>query len=196
MAAITLTGEALWERMNRAVEKVQQRLERAASALGRAEIPYAVSGGNAVRAWVAQADEAAVRNTRDVDILLRREDLPAAIEVLENEGFVYRHVKSIDMFLDGPDAKTRDAVHIVFAKEKVREQYAAAPDVDEVEQVDNFSVLSLEALVRMELTAFRSENRMHLIDMIDVELIDGSWCGRFPNELARRLQELIDNPEG
>jgi hypothetical protein len=27
-----------------------------------------------VRVWVAQIDEAAVRNTRDVDILLRRSD--------------------------------------------------------------------------------------------------------------------------
>jgi len=56
-----------WERMSNAVEKVRQRLLRAARALEEAQVPYAVSGGNAVAAWVSRVDEAAVRNTRDVD---------------------------------------------------------------------------------------------------------------------------------
>jgi hypothetical protein len=46
------------------------------------------------------------------------------------------------------------------------------------------------------VTAFRDKDRMHLRDMIDVELIDESWCERLPAELARRLQELIANPNG
>ena len=62
MVEFHLTGEALWARMNRAVEKVQERLERTARTLEAAGIPYAIIGGNAVRAWVAQADEAAVQN--------------------------------------------------------------------------------------------------------------------------------------
>jgi hypothetical protein len=37
---------------------------------------------------------------------------------------------------------------------------------------------------------------MHLRDMIDVELLDATWCDRLPPELAERLQELLDNPEG
>jgi hypothetical protein len=120
MPSFHLTGEALWKRMQRAVEKVQERLERTAATLEKAGIPYAIIGGNAVRAWVAQADEAAVRTTRDVDILLRRADWPAAIQAMEAAGFVYRHAKSIDLFLDGPGAKARDAVHVLFAGEKVR----------------------------------------------------------------------------
>ena len=105
MVTFHLTGDALWERMNRAVEKIQERLERTATVLEAAGIPYAIIGGNAVRAWVAQVDEAAVRTTRDVDILLRRADFPRAIEAMERAGFVYRHVKSIDVFLDGPESK-------------------------------------------------------------------------------------------
>ena len=61
--------EDLLDRMVRAVEKVRERLHRAASALEAAGIPYAVVGGNAVAAWVATVDEAAVRNTQDVDLL-------------------------------------------------------------------------------------------------------------------------------
>ena len=197
MVSFHLTGDALWDRMDRAVENVRRRLERAAGALERAGIPYAVSGGNAVRAWVAQADEAAVRTTRDVDILLRRDDLPVATEALEAEGFVHRHSAGIDMFLDGPDAKARDAVHVLFAGEKVRDSYLVpTPDVDEFEYSDDFRVLTLEALVRMKLTSFRDKDRMHLRDMIDVELIDASWRDRFPPEFAARLQELLDNPDG
>ncbi len=189
-----LTGEALWRRMERAVEKIQERLEKTARTLEQAGIPYAIIGESAVRAWVAQADEAAVRTTRDVDILLRRSDWIAA---MESAGFVYRHARGIDMFLDGPDAKARDAVHVLFAGEKVfPNDLVAAPDVTESENIQAHRTLTLEALVRMKLNSFRDKDRMHVRDMIDVELVDESWCARFPPELAARLKELLDNPNG
>ncbi len=121
--AIAAYAPVSWQRMSNAVEKVRQRLLRAASALELAKVPYAVAGGNAVALWVSRVDEAAVRNTQDVDIDLRRVVLPAARKALEQAGFVYRHAASIDMFLDGENAKARDAVHIVFASEKVRGDY-------------------------------------------------------------------------
>ena len=31
---------------------------------------------------------------------------------------------------------------------------------------------------------------------VDIGLIDAGWTERFPAELAARLQELVDNPEG
>ncbi len=196
MVEFHLTGQALWDRMNRAVEKVQERLEKTARTLESAGILYAIIGGNAVRAWVAQADEAAVRTTRDVDILLRREDLPAAIVAMEAAGFVYRHSTGIDMFLDNPEAKTRDAVHVLLANEKVREtDIVAAPDVSESVTVTAHQTLTLQALVRMKLNVFRRKDQMHLIDMLDVGLIDETWVNRYPSTLANRLQELIDNPE-
>jgi hypothetical protein len=60
---------------------------------------HAVVGGNAVQIWVAQVDEAAVRNTQDVDILLRREDFPAATTALEQVGFITRHAAGLTMFV-------------------------------------------------------------------------------------------------
>ena len=189
-------GEVSLERMVRAVEKVRERLLRATKALGDAGVPYAVAGGNAVAVWVSRVDEAAVRNTQDVDILLRREDLEAARQALEQAGFVYRHSAGIDMFLDGPQAKARDAVHVVFAGEKVRAEYsAAAPDVAEVDAAGSFQVLSLESLVRMKLTSFRRKDQVHVLDLIDVGLIDQSWTDRLPSELGQRLQELLDHPD-
>src|SRR5215216_6325516 len=93
-------SDLAWERLVTAVEKVRDRLRRTAAALEQAQIPYAVVGGNAVAAWVSEVDEAAVRNTQDVDILLRREDLERAKVALSQVGFIYRHAASIDMFLD------------------------------------------------------------------------------------------------
>ncbi len=189
-------GDVSWERMIRAVEKVRQRLQRAAAALEAAGVPYAVAGGNAVAAWVSRIDETAVRNTRDVDILLRRADLGAATSAMSRAGFVHRHAAGVEMFLDGPSAGARDAVHIVFAGEKVRPDYlVAAPDVNESEPTDTFRLLSLDALVRMKLTSFRDRDRTHLRDLISVDLVDRSWCARISPELAARLQTLFDNPE-
>ena len=181
----------------RAVEKVRERLRRAVAALEKGGVPYALAGGNAVAAWVSRVDEAAVRNTQDVDILLRRSDLPRAIATMAKAGFIHRRVKSIDMFLDGPDAKARDAVHVVFAGEKVKsDSIALAPDVTESEATEAFRLVTLDALVLMKLTAFQDKDRTHLRDLIEVGLVDASWLNRLAPPLAGRLQELLDNPEG
>ncbi len=186
-----------WERMVTAVEKVRQRLRRSAQALEQAGIPYALAGGNAVAAWVSEVDESAVRNTQAVDILLRRVDLDRAQIALAGAGFLYRHSSGIDMFLDGPGAKARDAVHIVFSGEKVRSDYLLpAPLVEESTSTPTCQVLNLDALVRMKLTSFRDKDRMHLRDLIEVGLVDGTWPSRLPQQLGARLQELLDNPDG
>jgi hypothetical protein len=181
-------GPVSWERMIRAVEKVRERLRRAVGALEAARVPYAVAGGNAVAAWVSRVD---------VDILLRRADLPAAILAMTRAGFVHRHTAGREMFLDGPAARARDAVHVVLATEKARpDSIAPAPDVTESEASGSFRLASLDALVRMKLTAFRDKDRTHLRDLIDVGLVDAAWLARLPAELAGRLQTLLDHPEG
>src|SRR3989441_2078605 len=116
-AAAGLIG---WERALMASEKVKERLRRATKALDNAGVPYAVAGGNAVAEWVGRIDEDAVRNTRDVDLLLRRVDLPAARTALEAAGFVYYQLLDVDMFIDGPQGRPSGGVHILFAGEKAR----------------------------------------------------------------------------
>jgi hypothetical protein len=186
-----------WERAFLAAEKVKDRLRRAAAILGRAGVPYAVIGGNAVAEWVGRIDEGAIRNTRDVDILIRRTDLAAAKAAMEAAGWVHAHVMDVDMFIDGPNGRPRDAVHILFAGEKVRQDDATVtPDVAQSEPAADFQVVALDALVQMKLNAFRLKDRVHLLDMIGVGLVDQSWPARLPLELAPRLQQLLDNPDG
>jgi hypothetical protein len=47
----------------------------------------------------------------------------------------------------------------------------------------------------MKLTSFRLKDKLHLLDLLEVGLIDAGWCERFPPELAARLRELIDSSE-
>ncbi|MBI3893575.1 MAG: nucleotidyltransferase family protein [Candidatus Wallbacteria bacterium] len=199
--------EFSWDRLESAVAAVKERLLRATAALDAAGVAYAVIGGNAVAAWVARVDASCVRNTADVDLLLRRSDFEKAKAALSEAGFRYRHAAGIDMFLDGDSGRARDAVHIIFAGEKVRPEYAApAPDVDESEAAIPYSedpagvtprrILTLEALVRMKLTSFRDKDRTHIRDMLGVGLIDETWCDRLPAALAERLLQILANPEG
>src|SRR5437899_738216 len=128
-------GEDVLERMVLAVEKVRERLRRATAALDGAGIPYAVIGGNAVAAWISKVDPGAARNTVDVDLMLNRKDLDAAKDALSKAGFVHHELLGVNMFLDGPDGRPRDAVHILFAGEKVRPHYASpAPDLAKTDQ--------------------------------------------------------------
>jgi hypothetical protein len=191
-----------WKRMNDAVESVRRRLASAATILGESGIPYAVVGGNAVAAWVSRVDEAAVRNTRDVDILLRRSDLPAAIRAFEAAGFVHRRIASLgqsghmDVFLDGPEGRVRDAIHILFASERpLPDSLEPNADVTESEVTAGIKLISLPALLRMKLAAWRDKDRVHLRDLASVGLIDPTWLDRFDGELRRRLEHVLATPD-
>ena len=101
-----------------AIEEVAERLRRSTAALEADSVLYAVTGGNAVAEWVGRVDKAAVRFTQDVDILLRRNDLPLAVAALEKGGFVFRHAAGIDFFTDGPGGGFRDAVPFCLPEKK------------------------------------------------------------------------------
>lgn len=189
-------GEDVLERMVLAVEKVRDRLRRSTAALDAAGIPYAVIGGNAVAAWVSKVDPGAARNTVDVDLMVNRSDFDKVTAALSKAGFHYYDLFGVAMFLDGPEGRPRDAVHLLFAGEKVKPEYvASAPDLANTQQ-DEYRLIALEPLVTMKLTSFRDKDRTHLRDLIEVGLLDRTWLNRLQSELASRLQELLDNPDG
>lgn len=188
--------------MNDAIENVRRRLLAAASILDTAGVPYAVVGGNAVAAWVSRAEEAAVRNTRDVDILIRRGDLSAAIAAFESAGFLHRRVASLgrpghmDVFLDTPGGKVRDAIHILFALERpLPDSLVENADVSESEATGEFRLIALEALVRMKLAAWRDKDRMHLRDLASVGLVDETWRPRFDGVFRERLAHILESAD-
>jgi hypothetical protein len=185
------------ERMRKAVDDVQDRLRRAAAALEAGKVLYAVVGGNAVAAWVAKVDKGSMRNTRDVDILIRRDDLEATKAAMAAAGFEYAFVNGVDLFIDGPDGKPSEGVHLLFAGEKVKpEDPVPVAEMSETEQGSAFRIASLEALVRMKLVSFRRKDQVHLQDMTRLGLIDATWPDRFPPVLADRLREILADPDG
>jgi hypothetical protein len=200
---VTALHPVSWERMEQGVERVWQRLERVVIAFRQAGVPYAITGDVAVAAWVSRVDVSAVRNTRDVDILLRRADLQRAREALEGAGFVYRRVSSLgkagamDVFLESAEGKVRDAVHILWAGERVLpDAVEATPELHRTEPAEGFELVPLDDLVRMKLISFRDKDRVHLRDLAGVGLIDESWIGKLPEVLAQRLRAILDDPEG
>ena len=189
-------GIEILDRMERAVAKVRERLLRATAALNRIGVSYAVVGGNAVASWVATIDEGAVRNTRDVDILVKRDDLPTITAALEKAGFVAGDLLDVVMFRDGPDGKPSEAVHLLFSGEKTRPDHLLpAPEIQTTDDPENFRVILLDSLVTMKLMSNRLKDKVHLQDMIGVGLIDASWLPKLPAELAERLKQILDTPD-
>ncbi len=188
-----------WEildRMEQAVAKVRERLLRATAVLNQVGVDYAVVGGNAVASWVATIDEGAVRNTRDVDLLIRRNDLPAVTTALEQAGFVSDEILGVAMFRDGAEGKPSEAVHLLFAGEKTRPDHLLpAPEIETVLDPANFRVIGLEPLLLMKLMSHRLKDQVHVQDMIAVRLIDASWLTKLPPELADRLKKILDTPD-
>lgn len=176
-----------------ALEDVTRRLERITRALGEARVPYALVGGQAVALWVATKDPAAVRTTKDVDILLSRADLARARAAARAVDLDYFEVLGVGMFIERVDPNPRHAVHLVWAGEKVRPQDDyASPNVEPRQMLTpGVQVVSLPGLIQMKLLANRDQDRVHLRDMIDVGLIDRDLLRQLPAELAERLDVLL-----
>lgn len=176
-----------------ALEEIDERLRRITAALHAAGVPYAVVGGLAVAQWVATIDPAAVRTTKDVDLLLSRHDLPRARSAAALAGMDYFEVLNVGMFLERSDPNPRKGVHLIWAGEKVKADYPLpSPTIEEREESEpGLFVVTLAGLVRMKLMANRDHDRAHLRDMIEVGLVGREFLAGLPTELAERLDWLL-----
>ncbi len=102
-------------------------MNRACEAPRTANIPYAVNGGNAEASLVATIDDGAVRNTRDVNLLLEEADLPRPSAALEEAGFVRDQARDTIIFHDRPTGKPSQGLHILLAGRKVKLERDSCP---------------------------------------------------------------------
>ncbi len=95
-----------------------------------AGVPYAVIGGNAVAAWVSKVDPGCGKQHGRCRHHGQPRRLRTRVKAaLEGAGFRHYELMDVHMFLDGPNGRPRDAVHLLFAGEKVQQAYSApAPD--------------------------------------------------------------------
>jgi len=174
----------------RRVERLREVLGRFAAALEAAGISYQLVGGLAVYLHVERVTPLAGRLTRDIDVLVRREDLVAIAKAAEAFGFRYRHAAGMDMLLDAeaPDAAT--AVHLLFARERVRAGHIEmTPDL-QPERIEDAWVAPVAHLVRMKLTSYRFKDRAHLKDMEAAGLLTSDAEAGLSDELRHRLDEV------
>lgn len=184
----------LWEEYRMAVDEVADRMRRITAALDSAAVDYALVGGQAVALWVASREPAAVRTTKDVDLLIRRQDLSRARAAALTADMDYFEVLGVGMFLDRRDPNPRHAVHLIWAGEKVRpsHEYPAPPVEARQSLGPGLRVVSLPALVLMKILANRDQDRVHLRDMIDVGLVGRTVLAEMPPDLAGRLERLLN----
>ena len=144
-------------------------LEKAFSA---AAIEYRVVGGLAVYLYVEQAEPDAGRRARDIDLVVRRQDLQRIADAVKPFGLEYRHAAGLDMLVEREVPSGRRAVHLIFEGEKVKPEYEEpVPYFSEAQRLHGIQLTPLPHLIRMKLTSFRLKDQTHLKDMDEAGLI-------------------------
>jgi hypothetical protein len=169
-------------------------LHKIAQVLSDEGVPYELIGGLAVLVHVEEADPEHTTLTRDVDLMVRRDDLERIKEAATNHGFRFRHTAGVDMLLYGETNSARNAVHLIFAGEKVRPNQAAPnpPITPVMKQIHGGEVMVIPVadLVRMKLSSFRDKDRVHVRSMDAARLITAEVEATLPEELKMRLQHV------
>ena len=173
------------------VEQLLEKMRRVHAALTAAGIPYRIIGCMGVFLQVSARDQDKARLTRDVDIAVQRTDLEEIKKAAEPFGFVYRHAAGLDMLLDAGKPKAGSAVHLVFAREKVRPVDAEPiPFSEPTRTTEGILIAPVADLVRMKLTSFRLKDKVHIQDMDSVGLITPEIENDLPELLRERLKEV------
>jgi hypothetical protein len=169
-------------------------LERIVEPLADANIPYEVIGGMAVMIQVNRVEPSAVRNTKDIDLMVHRADLDRIKEVAGQHGFTFRHAASLDMLLPPGETKAANAVHLIFSGEKNNAKQsvpnpALHPEFLKVHGVE-VAVIPVLDLLKMKLVVNRDIDRVHVRDLDSVGLVTKEIEQALPADLQWRLNEI------
>ena len=185
-----------WDRIIAATRAVSERLQRCTQLFHDAGIGYALVGGRATMAWIDSVEPGASRNTPNVDFLVNRADLFRITQTLLQDKWTHREPAGWHVFIESENVSSYGGVKLIFANEQFRSgELLPAPSIEESRIIECCRVIDLEPLVRMKLTAFRRIDRVHLDDLLSVQLFDPSWTNRFPPEFTSRLVQVFDAHE-
>lgn len=169
-------------------------LQKLAVPLENAGIPHELVGGLAVFLHVENADSTHSSLTRDIDVMIERVDLARVVEIAETHGFRFRHSAGLDMLLYGETTSARNAIHLLFAGEKVKDsQLEAHPGIRPVRTAlhgQEFLVVPVVDLVRMKLSSYRDKDRVHIRGMEAAGLITRDVEMALGAEHRARLQHI------
>jgi hypothetical protein len=157
-------------------------------------VPYELIGGLAVLVHVEEVNPELTALTRDVDLMIRREDLERIKEAAASHGFRFRHAAGVDMLLYGETDSAKNAVHLIFSGELVRPNQAAPnpPIAPEKKRIHGGEVMVIPVadLVRMKLSSFRDKDRVHVRSMDAAGLVTPEVEAKLPVGLLERLQHV------
>lgn len=163
-------------------------VDRAFSAAG---LEYRVAGGLAAYLYLEEAEPDAGRLTRDIDIVVRRDELRKIADSVKPFGLEYRRTAGVDMLVQSGAPSARRAVHLIFTGEKVRPEYPEpVPELGPDRKLRGVRLISLADLIRMKLTSFRAKDEAHLKDLDEVGLITPEIESNLSPVLAARLAQV------
>lgn len=169
-------------------------LHKIVQVLSEEGIAYELIGGLAVLIHVEEANPELTALTRDVDLMIRREDLERIKQAAGANGFRFRHTAGVDMLLYGETDSARNAVHLIFSGELVRPNQASPnpPIAPEKKWIHGGEVMVIPVadLVRMKLSSFRDKDRVHVRSMDAAGLITPEVEAHLSAELSTRLQHV------
>lgn len=169
-------------------------LHKITDALVSEGIPHELIGGMAVLIHVEEANPEHSTLTRDVDLMVRREDLEAIKDVAARNGFRFRHTEGLDMLLFGETNSAKNAVHLIFSEEKVSPNQAMPnPPIHPVKKsihAREVFVIRVGDLVRMKLSSYRDKDRVHIRSMDAAGLITADVEKALASELQSRLEHI------
>lgn len=169
-------------------------LEKIARPLMAAGLPHELIGGLAVLVHVEEAAPEYSVLTRDVDLMIRRSDLPQVQEIASQHGFRFRPTAGLDILLYGDADRARNSIHLIFSEERVRPDQAEPnpaihPEKKTILGVEVF-VIPVVDLVRMKLSAWRDKDRVHIRSLDAACLITAEVERALSHELRERLRHV------
>jgi len=162
--------------------------------LEQADVPHELVGGLAVFLHVENADSTHSSLTRDIDLLIRRDDLSRVQAIAQEHGFRFRHSAGLDRLLYGETNSARNAVHLLYVGEKVKatqlEPHPALHPVRAALHGQDFQVIPVVDLVRMKLSSWRDKDRVHVRGMDAAGLVTVDVEKALSEPLQARLRHV------
>ncbi len=169
-------------------------LERILTVLREANVPFEVVGGVAVNAHVLGVRRSRSFVTRDIDVLVQRQDLDKIVTAAQSAGYAGRRIVGGFMLIR-PQQDPEEAVHLLFVGEKPRSTHPLPnPSIHpEEKHLPSFGLLipvaPLRDLVQMKLNSFRPKDETHLETLDKCELITPAMEADLPAVLRERLAQ-------
>ena len=167
-------------------------LENIVAALQAAGVPFEVVGGVAVNAHILAISRSRSFVTRDIDLLVSRDDLPRIQQAAEPLGYGAKKMLG-GYTLIRPQQDLAESIHLLFVGEKSKSTQAFPHPALDPESKQLFGitipVAPLKDLLQMKLNAMRPKDIIHIETLDDVGLITPAVERNLPVSLQEKLQQ-------